>query len=145
MHRFNRTTFTPPKAASASRTPKRRARSADTQAAEHPATADASPLATPAASRLRFRVPERCTMSYQHYDVRRAEDVVGCAVPKLRLSGRWLEQYGFAVGDALRVTVGRGVLLISRVPAVVVPSARAAGKKKARATRAASHPLRSKV
>jgi hypothetical protein len=145
MHRFNRTTFTPSKAASASRTPKHRARSADTQAAEHPATADASPFGTQAASRLRFRVPERCTMSYQHYDVRRAEDVVGCAVPKLRLSGRWLEQYGFAVGDALRVTVGRGVLLISRVQTAVAPSARNAGKKKARATRAASCPLRSKV
>ncbi|WP_225210033.1 SymE family type I addiction module toxin [Xanthomonas bonasiae] len=144
MHRFNRTTFTPPKAASASRTTKRRARSADTLAAEQPATADASPFVTPAASRQRFRVPRRCTMSYQHYDVRRAEDIVGCAVPKLRLSGRWLEQYGFAVGDALRVTVGRGVLLISRVSAAVSPSARAAGKKKARATRAASPPLRSK-
>lgn len=145
MRRFNRTTFTHPKASSASRTTKRSARSTDTPAAEHPATADASPFATPTASRQRFRVPKRCTMSYQHYDVRRAEDVVGCAVPKLRLSGRWLEQYGFAVGDALRVTVGRGVLLISRVPKAVVPSARATGKKKARAARATSHPLRSKV
>ncbi|PPT82334.1 alginate O-acetyltransferase [Xanthomonas arboricola pv. zantedeschiae] len=62
-------------------------------------------------------------MSYQHYDVRRAEDVIGCAVPKLRLSGRWLEYCGFAVGDALRVTVGRGVLLISRV-APAVPAVR---------------------
>ncbi|WP_230940284.1 SymE family type I addiction module toxin [Xanthomonas translucens] len=145
MHRFNRTTFTPPKAASASRTPKRRARSADTPVAEQPATAEASAFVTPAASRLRFRVPEHCTMGYQHYDVRRAEDVVGCAVPKLRLSGRWLEQYGFSVGDALRVTVGRGVLLISRVPAAVVPSARAVGTKKSRAARAAPNPLRSKV
>jgi hypothetical protein len=144
MHRFNRTTFTRTKSASASRTPKRSARSADTHAAEHPATADASPFVTQDESRLRFRVPERCTMSYQHYDVRRAEDVVGCAVPKLRLSGRWLEQYGFAVGDALRVTVGRGVLLISRVPAAVAPSARAA-RKKVRAARATSLPRRSKV
>ncbi|MCE4353077.1 SymE family type I addiction module toxin [Xanthomonas hortorum] len=62
-------------------------------------------------------------MSRQHYNVRRAEDVVGCAVPKLRLSGRWLEQCGFAVGDALRVTVGRGVLLINRV-APAVPAVR---------------------
>ncbi|MCL1500320.1 type I toxin-antitoxin system SymE family toxin [Xanthomonas nasturtii] len=62
-----------------------------------------------------FRIPERVTMSCQHYDVRRAEDVVGCAVPKLRLSERWLEHCGFAVGDALQVTLGRGVLLISRV------------------------------
>ncbi|NIJ86761.1 toxic protein SymE [Xanthomonas arboricola] len=79
-----------------------------------PALAPTPPLRKPG-----FRIPERVTMSYQHYDVRRAEDVIGCAVPKLRLSGRWLEHCGFAVGDALRVTVGRGVLLISRVaPAV---------------------------
>ncbi|WP_369941511.1 SymE family type I addiction module toxin [Xanthomonas medicagonis] len=124
MHRFNKTTFTPPKAASASRTPKRRARSADMQAAEHPATADASAFAVPIASRLRFRVPEYCTIGYQHYDARRTEDVVGCVVPKLRLSWRWLERCGFAVGDALRVKVGRGVLLISRVPKAATPSSR---------------------
>ncbi|MCD7099066.1 type I toxin-antitoxin system SymE family toxin [Stenotrophomonas sp. MMGLT7] len=40
--------------------------------------------------------------------------MVGRAVPRLRLSGRWLEQCGFAVGDAQQVTVGRGLLLISR-------------------------------
>ncbi|MCE4356730.1 hypothetical protein [Xanthomonas hortorum] len=34
-----------------------------------------------------------------------------------------MEQCGFAVGDALRVTVGRGVLLICRV-APAIPSAR---------------------
>ncbi|WP_231104342.1 SymE family type I addiction module toxin [Xanthomonas graminis] len=124
---------------------RRRPSVTNAQVAAQPAATDASPFVTPAASRLRFRVPERCTMGYQHYDVRRAEDIVGCAVPKLRLSGRWLEQYGFAVGDALRVTVGRGVLLISRVPAAVVPSARAVGKKKSRAARAAPNPLRSKV
>jgi len=39
---------------------------------------------------------------------------VGRAVPRLRLSGRWLERCGFAaVGDALQVTVGNGLLLIS--------------------------------
>lgn len=83
-----------------------------------PALAPTPPLRKPG-----FRIPERVTMSYQHYDVRRAEDVIGCAVPKLRLSGRWLEHCGFAVGDALRVTVGRGVLLISRV-APAVPAVR---------------------
>ncbi|SYZ57437.1 type I addiction module toxin, SymE family [Xanthomonas arboricola pv. juglandis] len=77
--------------------------------------ADPSPAPTPPLRKPGFRIPERVTMSCQHYDVRRAEDVVGCAVPKLRLSGRWLEHCGFAVGDALQVTVGRGVLLISRV------------------------------
>ena len=42
------------------------------------------------------------------------ERVVSRPVPKLRLSGRWLEQCGFAVGDDLQVTVGRGMLLVSR-------------------------------
>ncbi|WP_345785623.1 SymE family type I addiction module toxin [Stenotrophomonas acidaminiphila] len=48
------------------------------------------------------------------YDERRGQQVVGRAVPRLRLSGRWLERCGFAaVGDALQVTVGNGLLLIS--------------------------------
>jgi hypothetical protein len=47
---------------------------------------------------------------YEHHD----NQVAGYAVPKLRLSGRWLERCGFAIGDVLQVTVGRGILLISR-------------------------------
>ncbi|MCS3748762.1 toxic protein SymE [Xanthomonas arboricola] len=89
--------------------------------------ADPSPAPTPPLRKPGFRIPERVTMSCQHYDVRRAEDVVGCAVPKLRLSGRWLEHCGFAVGDALRVTVGSGVVLISRV-APAVPTVRSRRK-----------------
>lgn len=80
---------------------------------------DASLALTPPLRKPYFRIPKQVTMGRQHYSVRRSEDVVGCAVPKLRLSGRWLEHCGFAVGDALRVTVGRGVLLISREPPVV--------------------------
>lgn len=53
-------------------------------------------------------------MGFQYYDERHDEQVVSRAVPKLRLSGRWLEQCGFSVGDDLQVTVGRGVLLVSR-------------------------------
>nr|WP_291188555.1 SymE family type I addiction module toxin [Dokdonella sp.] len=34
--------------------------------------------------------------------------------PRLRLGGRWLEQFGFSVGDDLQVTAGQGLLLISR-------------------------------
>jgi toxic protein SymE len=64
--------------------------------------------------RLRFRIPRRCTVGYQYYDERRGEQLVGRAVPMLRLSGRWLEQCGFAVGDELQVTVGEGVLVFSR-------------------------------
>lgn len=64
--------------------------------------------------RPRFRIPRRCTVGYKYYDELRGEQVVGRAVPMLRLSGRWLEQCGFAVGDELQVTVGEGVLVLSR-------------------------------
>ncbi len=72
------------------------------------------PSSTPPASSGWARMPRRCTMGYLYYDERRGQQVVGRAVPKLRLSGRWLERCGFAVGDALQVTVGNGLLLISR-------------------------------
>jgi len=72
------------------------------------------PLPMPSASSGWARMPRRCTMGYLYYDARRGQQVVGRAVPKLRLSGRWLERCGFAVGDALQVTVGNGLLLISR-------------------------------
>jgi len=72
------------------------------------------PLPMPPASSGWARMPRRCTMGYLYYDERRGEQVVGRAVPKLRLSGRWLERCGFAVGDALQVTAGNGLLLISR-------------------------------
>ncbi|MCD9032965.1 type I toxin-antitoxin system SymE family toxin [Luteimonas sp. Y-2-2-4F] len=70
------------------------------------------------ANRPRSRTPVRCTMGYQYYDEWQGEQMVGCAVPKLRLSGRWLAEHGFEVGDDLQVSVGQGVLLISRRPKV---------------------------
>lgn len=72
------------------------------------------PSSTPPASSGWARMPKRCTMGYLYYDERRGQQVMGRAVPRLRLSGRWLERCGFAVGDALQVTVGNGLLLISR-------------------------------
>ncbi|WP_273084887.1 SymE family type I addiction module toxin [Stenotrophomonas nitritireducens] len=72
------------------------------------------PSSTPSASSGWVRMPKRCTMGYLYYDERRGEQIVGRAVPRLRLSVRWLERCGFAVGDALQVTVGNGLLLISR-------------------------------
>ena len=72
------------------------------------------PSSTPSASSGWARMPRRCTMGYLYYDERRGQQVVGRAVPRLRLSGRWLERCGFAVGDALQVTAGNGLLLISR-------------------------------
>jgi hypothetical protein len=53
-------------------------------------------------------------MGYLYYDERRGRQSVGRAVPRLRLGGRWLEQFGFSVGDDLQVTAGQGFLLISR-------------------------------
>lgn len=66
------------------------------------------------ASLPRSRTPVRCTMGYQYYDEWQGDQRVGCAVPKLQLSGRWLAEHGFEVGDELQVSVGQGVLLISR-------------------------------
>lgn len=106
-------------AASKSSRKLRRARCVWTIAEDPPATEAAPPEPPPPAKhsrpqRRRFRIPHRCTMGFQYYDERHDEQVVSRPVPKLRLSGRWLEQCGFAVGDDLQVTVGRGVLLVSR-------------------------------
>lgn len=65
------------------------------------------------APQLRARTPTRCTMGHQYYE-HHDNPVAGHFVPKLRLSGRWLERCGFAIGDVLQVTVGQGMLLISR-------------------------------
>ena len=97
----------------------RRARCVWTIAEDPPATEVAPSVPPPPAKPPRpqgrgFRIPHRCTMGFQYYDERHDEQVVSRAVPKLRLSGRWLEQCGFAVGDDLQVTVGRGMLLVSR-------------------------------
>lgn len=97
----------------------RRTRCVWTIAEDSPATEAApsvspSPAKLPRPPRRGFRIPHRCTMGFQYYDERHDEQIVSRPVPKLRLSGRWLEQCGFAVGDDLQVTVGRGVLLVSR-------------------------------
>jgi len=49
-----------------------------------------------------------------HYDERCGERAGGWAVPRLRLPSRRLECCGFTVGDALQVTLGNGLLPISR-------------------------------
>lgn len=92
----------------------RRARCVWTIAEDPPAREAAPPAKPPRPQRRRFRIPQRCTMGFQYYDEHHDEQVVSRAVPKLRLSGRWLEQCGFSVGDDLQVTVGRGMLLVSR-------------------------------
>ncbi|MQP77374.1 alginate O-acetyltransferase [Stenotrophomonas sp. MYb238] len=53
-------------------------------------------------------------MGCMHYNERRDERAGSRAVPRLRLPGRRLECCGFAVGDALQVTLGNGLSPISR-------------------------------
>ena len=60
----------------------------------------------------RPRRPRRCTVSYHHYAVRdryKGDD----EVPYLRLSGLWLDALGFNVGTRLRITAGKGVLMLT--------------------------------
>jgi hypothetical protein len=60
----------------------------------------------------RSRRPRRCTVGYHHYAVRdryRGDD----EVPYLRLSGLWLDALGFNVGTRLRITAGKGVLMLT--------------------------------
>ncbi len=53
-------------------------------------------------------------MGHLYYEESHGSQRVGRTVPRLRLGGRWLEQFGFSVGDDLQVTAGQGFLLISR-------------------------------
>ncbi len=62
----------------------------------------------------RHRTPTRCKMGALGYETWQGSRRVTCAVPKLRLSGRWLEACGFSVGDELQVSVDNGVLRISK-------------------------------
>jgi hypothetical protein len=39
----------------------------------------------------------------------------GVKVPFLRLSGKWLERYGFKVGDIVAIVAEDGVLTISKI------------------------------
>ncbi|MEN4905098.1 SymE family type I addiction module toxin [Luteimonas sp. TWI1437] len=60
----------------------------------------------------RSRRPRRCTVGYHHYAVHdryRGDD----EVPYLRLSGLWLDALGFNVGTRLRITAGKGVLMLT--------------------------------
>lgn len=63
-----------------------------------------------------YRIPSRCKLGFTYYDVRRGEDVIGRAVPSLKLSGRWLELCGFEVGDELAISAEQGSLVLRRQP-----------------------------
>lgn len=61
-----------------------------------------------------WRTQEQAASRLQYYDERHGERTIARPVPKLRFTGRWLEHAGFRVGDPLQVTVGHGVLPVSR-------------------------------
>ena len=61
-----------------------------------------------------YRIPAHCKLGFTYYDVRRGDDVIGRAVPALKLCGRWLELCGFQVGDELAISTGNGSLVLSR-------------------------------
>ncbi|WP_221236196.1 SymE family type I addiction module toxin [Xanthomonas sp. 3307] len=76
------------------------------------------------------RRPTQCTIGYRHYDVDRNGMRVGRQVPSLRLHGLWLEGLGFAVGDKVRITMAKGALLITAVPAEPTRAAKTRRKAK---------------
>ena len=72
---------------------------------ERPVAARNEPQARPA------RPPYALTLSARRVVRRNLPEAV---VPYLRMSGRWLEEHGFAIGSAVQVVVERGrVTLIS--------------------------------
>jgi hypothetical protein len=67
------------------------------------------------------RVPHVLTLSSRRVVRRNLPEGV---VPYLRMSGRWLEEHGFAIGSGVRVVVERGrVTLISEAVEAVGPIA----------------------
>jgi hypothetical protein len=72
---------------------------------ERPVAARNEPLARPA------RPPYALTLSARRIVRRTLPETV---VPYLRMSGRWLEEHGFAIGSGVKVLIERGrVTLIS--------------------------------
>jgi len=78
---------------------------------EHAATLKPLPPPRPRSARR----PDVCTVAYTHYEARRDESS-DVRIPSLRLSGKWLEEMGFAIGARVRVEVEAGVLKLTVVP-----------------------------
>jgi hypothetical protein len=67
------------------------------------------------------RVPHVLTLSARRVVRRNLPEAV---VPYLRMSGRWLEEHGFAIGSGVQVVVERGrVTLVSEAVEAVGPIA----------------------
>lgn len=67
------------------------------------------------------RRPETCTVASTYYEARRGESR-DFLIPSLRLSGKWLEDIGFAIGAKVRVEVEAGALKLTVVPAESEPT-----------------------
>lgn len=59
------------------------------------------------------RTPETLTINHTVYDrIRRDHPEPMRTVPFLRMSGIWMEQYGFMPGDKVAVSVEQGVMTL---------------------------------
>ncbi|QBH02157.1 type I toxin-antitoxin system SymE family toxin [Xanthomonas oryzae] len=74
---------------------------------EQIAALDAAELARAQRPPKRVRPTKQCTVGYGYYPNSQQR------VPTLRLRGRWLEQFGFAIGSKLCVTVHDCALVIT--------------------------------
>lgn len=59
-----------------------------------------------------IRTPETLTVNYTVYDRSRDHPERYRNVPFLRMSGLWMEQYGFMPGDKVAVSVEQGVMTL---------------------------------
>ena len=67
-----------------------------------------------AAKKVERLKPRRLTVGYHHYDIYGEFGWIGSrAVPKLRMSGNWLRQAGFEVGQRVNVHVAERRIIIS--------------------------------
>ncbi|WP_317633204.1 SymE family type I addiction module toxin [Xanthomonas sp. AM6] len=73
---------------------------------EQVAAANAADLARQQRAPRRTRPPQHCTVGCGHY-------ANGKRMPAVHLSGRWLEELGFAIGQTLHVRVRDGELVVS--------------------------------
>lgn len=73
---------------------------------EQVAAANAADLARKQRAPRRPRPPQYCTVGCGHY-------ANGKRMPAVHLSGRWLEQLGFAIGKRVHVRVRDGELVVS--------------------------------
>ncbi|MBN6150467.1 type I toxin-antitoxin system SymE family toxin [Xanthomonas sp. AmX2] len=73
---------------------------------EQVAAANAADLARQQRAPRRPRPPQQCTIGS-------GPGANDTSVPAVRLSGRWLEELGFAIGQKVHVRVRRGELVVS--------------------------------